>query len=265
MTSHASPPSCRSNLLRQSPAYRFSLVYLWFFYPPNVISQVNSSPPQSSASPTGSSADEDDSDDGMSSLSRDGMLNLYFLFIAIAVILLIVALFLIHRRKKRRKEMMRNFGQSALAQDINNPHNASGSARARWLHGGNRWGGPPNTFAWTEEGLNERGEAPPPYYQPPGGPPQPYAPPPNGHFAPQPHVAMPSMPPQQPPPGFHGGDPGLAIPMRTLSRDTQGNKPPGYDDTLQPGGEAGANPISASSSTGNLIRHDGQNQYGMRH
>ncbi|KAK7734614.1 hypothetical protein SLS57_000311 [Botryosphaeria dothidea] len=222
------------------------LLYLWLLSPAAAL-------PQTFGSGQQSSDDDNDNNDG-SSLDRDGMLNLYFLFIAIAVILLLIALFLIHRRKKRRKAMMRTFGQSALAQDISNggpPHNQ----RSQWY----RWGNNSNNqYAYARtEGLNERGEAPPPYGQPPGGPPQPYAPPPHGHFAP---LGGPPPPHQ----AWHaGGDPaaggGLAIPMRTLSRDTQGNKPPEYGDTLTPGD----NPISASSSTGNLIRHDGRQNGGV--
>lgn len=250
MTSHAFRQSSTRCGLIQSLR-----LFTWVLLPARVISQ-ESSPDDSSSSnfknrPRAPQSDSSD-DDSLSSLSRDGMLNLYFLFIAIAVILLMIALFLIHRRKKRRKAMMRNYGQNALAQDINGP--GQPQAHARWIPG-SRWG----AASRTEEGLNERGEAPPPYHHPPppgagGGPP--YAPPPNGYYVPMPMPGAP--PPAAASPGWPPSDAGLAIPMRTLSRDTQGNKPPEYQDALQPGGQPP--PMSPNSSTGNLVRHDGQNQ-----
>ncbi|OMP84829.1 hypothetical protein BK809_0001932 [Diplodia seriata] len=254
------PPSCcrfssSANPLCQLSTSKTTLLVLSLLFAPATHAQgTNPSPGD----------DGTDDNTGDSSMSANGMLNLYFLFIAIAVILLAVALLLLHRRKKRRKAMMRNNGQSALAQDINGP---GAQQNSRWPYGNGRWmmgGGGPRT---PEEGLNERGEAPPPYHQPPGGPPQPaYTAPFGGHYAPAgaaPVVAMPPMPP--PPAAGWQSEAGLTIPMRTLSRDTQGNKPPDYQETLTgppsgDGGDAGG----PNNSTGNLLRHDGQYQGGTQ-
>ncbi|KAB2569356.1 hypothetical protein DBV05_g11959 [Lasiodiplodia theobromae] len=260
------PPSCcigsssSASPLHNLSASINSLLFLWLLLSPAAHALPQGTNPAPGTSTSTSSDDENNNGDSDSSLTRDGLLNLYFLFIAIVVILLVVALLLLHRRKKRRKAMMRNYGQSALAQDINGHHHNNNTSR--WLPGPGRWmmggAGASGTHRAPEEGLNERGEAPPPYNQPPGGPPQPaYAPGAS-------YVAMP--PP--PPPGWQS-DAGLTIPMRTLSRDTQGNKPPDYQETLAgPGAEGGPPPpqmmtdnsVSANSSTGNLLRHGGPNQ-----
>ena len=88
----------------------------------------------------------------------DNLLNFYFIFIALFVILLLIAIWFIHRRKKQRKERLRNSGQNALARDLN-----GWSQPRRWIHGVAPWrtDGPLNIAR--EEGLNELGEAPPPY------------------------------------------------------------------------------------------------------
>lgn len=271
MTAEAphSPSCCIGSSSSASPlhnlsASKASLLFLWL-----LLSPVAHALPQGTSPAPGTgtaSDDENNNGDSDSSLTRDGLLNLYFLFIAIAVILLVVALLLLHRRKKRRKAMMRNYGQSALAQDINGHHNNNNS---RWLPGPGRWmmgggAGASGAPRAPEEGLNERGEAPPPYNQPPGGPPQPAYGPGANYVATVPVAGMP--PP--PPPGWQS-DAGLTIPMRTLSRDTQGNKPPDYHEALAgPGAEGGPPPpqmmtdnsVSANSSTGNLLRHGGPNQ-----
>lgn len=109
------------------------------------------------SSPTPSSGPSNDDDgDGGDNDSPSGVLNYYFLLIAIFIIIVITAYCCISRRRRRKITQLRNNRQDALAQDLE-----SWSGTRRWIIAG-RW----RTAApepRVEEGLNERGEAPPPY------------------------------------------------------------------------------------------------------
>ncbi|KAK8255009.1 hypothetical protein HDK77DRAFT_19995 [Phyllosticta capitalensis] len=222
-----------------------SLALLWTLFPTKSLARPHPQPQDSGAPPPsdGSSGSSSNSSSG-SSYSSSSLLNLYFLFIAIAILLLLVALFLLHRRKKRRKAFLRDSSNQALAQDIHgNQYAPGGNPNAvplnrtpwRWLNGNGR---PPVTRH--EEGFNEHGEAPPPYGAPPGT------------ITPPATAATPGGPGLHPAGGYWApGPPAIvpgAIPMRPLSRDSQGRKPPEYEDS----GPEGAH--SANSSTGNLMR-----------
>ncbi|KAF1957203.1 hypothetical protein CC80DRAFT_375639, partial [Byssothecium circinans] len=124
------------------------------------------------------------------------IINYYFLFLALFGILVAVFLWWVHKRRKRRKEAMRLSGQNALARDMDGWINTR-----RWLHGTQRHN---QTAAFVRrEGLDERGEAPPPY--------QPKS---EGTI---------SVVPER------GGVEGLAIPLRSLSReDIEQARPPEY-------------------------------------
>ncbi|KAK7613168.1 hypothetical protein BKA81DRAFT_156983 [Phyllosticta paracitricarpa] len=236
-----------------------SLILLWTLLPSKALArpqpqpqpQDQNAPPSSDGQSGGSSSS---SSSGSSYSGNSSLLNLYFLFIAIAILLLLVALYLLHRRKKRRKALLRDSSNHALAQDIHGNQYAAAAAAAnpnavplerspwRWLN--SAAGRSP--VARHEEGFNEHGEAPPPYGAPQGTitPPATAAAPPAG--APGLHPAAGYWAPAPPPP------PGVvlgAIPMRPLSRDSQGRKPPEYEEA---GGREGAQ--SANSSTGNLMR-----------
>ncbi|TAQ87835.1 hypothetical protein B7494_g3857 [Chlorociboria aeruginascens] len=80
----------------------------------------------------------------------------YFLIIAGAVLLLCLTILLVGRRKKRKAELMRSRGQTALARDVD---------RWRGIFGVGRNGSRNNMQEPREtlEGLDDRGEAPPPY------------------------------------------------------------------------------------------------------
>lgn len=82
--------------------------------------------------------------------------NYYFLLAAVVAILFCVGILWIGRRKKRKAALLRYHGQHALARDVEGWRNRFGVGRAggssNTLHGNGR-----------VEGLNERGEAPPPY------------------------------------------------------------------------------------------------------
>lgn len=83
--------------------------------------------------------------------------NYYFLILAGIVFALAIGLWWIRRRKRRQKEQMRLNGQHALARDLDGWANSR-----RWMNGNWRQNQSP-TVSGHEEGLNEHGEAPPPY------------------------------------------------------------------------------------------------------
>jgi hypothetical protein len=153
-----------------------------------------------SSSSTTSADDSQDRD--------DGLLNYYFIFIAIFVILFLIAIWFIHRRKKQRKARLRNSGQNALARDLN-----GWSQPRRWMHGVAPWrtDGPLNTAR--EEGLNELGEAPPPYIKETQIRERRLS---VGNASAEELLAEP------------------AIPLRTLSRDERDRlKPPDYESSIR--------------------------------
>ncbi|KAE9963728.1 hypothetical protein EG328_011079 [Venturia inaequalis] len=102
------------------------------------------------------SPDQDDSDD-----PRSGLLNYYFVFLALFICLLIFGFYFIHKRKRARKQAFRNSGENALARDLDG---WTGGPR-RWIVGHRRAESRNTTVGREEEGLNEFGEAPPPYIQ----------------------------------------------------------------------------------------------------
>ncbi|KAF2628645.1 hypothetical protein BU25DRAFT_457451 [Macroventuria anomochaeta] len=76
---------------------------------------------------------------------KNRVFNYYFLFLALLTAALAALLWWIHRQRRREREQIRSEGQHALARDVE-----------RWaIYRRNQ---PP-----TVEGLNESGEAPPPY------------------------------------------------------------------------------------------------------
>ena len=124
-----------------------------------------------------------------------GILNYYFLLLAVFIVVIAVAYCTLVRRRRRKVARSRNNGQNALAQDLE-----GWAGGRRWGH--NRWrsGGVHEPRA--EEGLDERGEAPPPYL--PGEPPPVHLD--NGNSP-------------------HGDD--APIPLRAMHRDE--GKPPDYE------------------------------------
>ncbi|KAF2458580.1 hypothetical protein BDY21DRAFT_340638 [Lineolata rhizophorae] len=155
--------------------------------------------------------------------TRSGLLNYYFVFLAVFVILLFVLMWLVHRRKKKLKLYIRSHQQNALARDID-----GWVSNRRWMHGNWRSGGQGAGVLRRHEGLNEHGEAPPPY--------QPSAPAENTVGAGDGTNGWPGGPPQSAPHDSHARDPetGLAIPLRTLSREGGATlKPPDYNETVR--------------------------------
>lgn len=88
---------------------------------------------------------------------RDGSLvNVYFLLIGVGVILVVVVYYFYHKRRMRKSARVQDRGRNALARDVE-----GWVSQRRWLPGGHS--GSTSRTSRTEEGLNERGEAPPPY------------------------------------------------------------------------------------------------------
>lgn len=133
--------------------------------------------------------------------SNTGILNYYFLLLAIFIVVIAIAYCILIRRRKRKVARSRSSGQNALAQDLQGWTGARGWGRNRWRSGGVH-------EPQAEEGLDERGEAPPPYM--PGEPPPAHLDAGNsssGHNAP--------------------------IPLSTIERDE--GKPPDYPYGRLPG------------------------------
>ncbi|KAI4908413.1 hypothetical protein J4E90_009038 [Alternaria incomplexa] len=81
--------------------------------------------------------------------------NYYFLLIILAVLILVTA-WLIHSRNVRRRALSSQNGQQASARDVE-----AWPGTRRLLHG--RYGATNSVLLRPTEGLDEHGEAPPPY------------------------------------------------------------------------------------------------------
>ncbi|KAK4960641.1 hypothetical protein LTR66_006735 [Elasticomyces elasticus] len=137
-----------------------------------------------------------------SGTSTDGpkLVNYYFVFLAILVCLLALVGFLIYRRRNRRISRLRNSEQNALARDLRSAQDQAG--------GRSRGGRSDDEENIRVEGLDERGEAPPPY---------------------KPRTDERARDAASRESGSHIRDE-LAVPLRTLSRENAGFKPPDYSE-----------------------------------
>lgn len=150
--------------------------------------------------------------------SGGGMINYYFVFLIFIFCIIAIVVFMSFRRRRRQRLYM-----------LQNPHHqhhvgARGQAggwatwermqRPYWQE---RWHG---AQASREEGLNEHGEAPPPY-----------------------------VPKRQSQEGQQGSGP--TVPMQTLSRDNAGlnNKPPDYAQASVQDDDDYMRPAAGSSRT----------------
>jgi hypothetical protein len=132
---------------------------------------------------------------------KESVFNYYFLFLAAFGVLLVVGLWMMHKRREKKKEQRRRSGHNALARDLDGWVNTR-----RWMHGAWR---PAAGFVRREEGLNEHGEAPPPY-QPKSA----------DTVVVQGHDGT-----------AQDSTNGLTIPLRTLSRtDVERSRLPGYEE-----------------------------------
>ncbi|KAF2130490.1 hypothetical protein P153DRAFT_356249 [Dothidotthia symphoricarpi CBS 119687] len=95
--------------------------------------------------------------DGQKLRTDENVFNYYFLFFALFGALVAGSLWWAHRRRKKQKEQTRLSGQHALAQDLEGLINTR-----RFMHGENSHS-QTGALIQREEGLDEHGEAPPPY------------------------------------------------------------------------------------------------------
>lgn len=96
---------------------------------------------------------DDDAPSRGSAPPSSGILNYYFLLLAILIFIVFIAYYTISRRRKRNLAQLRSTGQNALARDLEGwPGSRRGTGSTRRWRGGR-----------VEEGLDERGEPPPPY------------------------------------------------------------------------------------------------------
>lgn len=133
--------------------------------------------------------------------------NYYFLILGGIVLSVALILWWIRQRKRRQKEQMRLSGQNALARDLDGWANSR-----RWIHG--TWRQNQSTTSTRhEEGLNEQGEAPPPYQ-------------PKSSVS---AADVVSGDPVLDPTNVRDSATGLAVPMHVLSRDEFDHiRPPAY-------------------------------------
>ena len=92
-------------------------------------------------------ADDNDPDDD----TNHAVLNYYFLLLVLFIAVIVVAYFCVMRRRREKVARLQGIRQNALTQDLEG-----------W-NGGRRWGHGRRRSEPRVEGLNERGEAPPPY------------------------------------------------------------------------------------------------------
>lgn len=165
---------------------------------PNLTSSPASASFSTSFTPTGTrdsapgthNDDDDDNDMGV----PGSITSYYFVFLMLSLCVIGLVLFLnFRRRRKRRLQML--YGRP----DAFHPDPAASRGRRYWQ---GRWG---SANVSREEGLNEHGEAPPPYVP--------------KRSSQEVHRE-----------GGEGGQSGPAVPLQTLSRDHAGLKPPDYEE-----------------------------------
>lgn len=208
---------------------------------------ASSSTTSSGALPSHSDAYSGDGSTTNNSTSS-GLVNYYFVFIALFLVLCFLAVWFWLRKRAKARHARLHHQEQALSRDL-----AGSNAGRAWTYGESRR----NQDAGAEtaqgflamvrrgrrgvdEGLDERGEAPPPYK------------PRNGEE----EAAMATD-------GAGGRrrsgevtqsaqeDAGVAIPLRTLAREDVGLKPPDYSEAvareMEEGDAAGRGPSGASS------------------
>jgi HAMP domain-containing protein len=104
--------------------------------------------------PFTSADDEQDLDDAPAPDIK--AFHYYFLLLAILVVFIVLFLWLMNRLRKRQRNRLHESGQQALARDLE-----GWTATHRLIHGRYRANGA--VLVHRDEGLDEHGEAPPPY------------------------------------------------------------------------------------------------------
>jgi hypothetical protein len=183
--------------------------------------------PLLSSSALPSTSDSAPSSNNNHSMNSTGLVNYYFVFLALIVAVVGGVVYLFIRKRHRAMLRTRYSQQEALTRDLGGARPGGGwsnwhpeRTRGRYWQG--RWR---SAEASREEGLNEQGEAPPPYV------------PKRRSEEVQREVTEP------------------AVPLQTLSRDGAGLKPPDYSEYyLQNPDSQGRNSVASASSSRDVER-----------
>jgi hypothetical protein len=111
-------------------------------------------PPPAASTPTVTTNDDDNNDD-----VSDHVFNYYFLIIAAVAIVVAIIAMSIKSQKRRKRALLRSRSQRALARDVEGFRQRFGIGRTGVLFHGTHT----RTRSAAVEGLDDRGEAPPPY------------------------------------------------------------------------------------------------------
>jgi hypothetical protein len=140
----------RFSLSRSAISLPSTYLFLSWIFPSSSLAQL-SDLPSPTAQPDPSV--ESSTDDHTTNNAGRHTFNFYILIVAAIVLIFCLAIFCITRRRKQKAALIRSQGQLALARDIEGWRGHFGVGRiTRSSHISDR-----------EEGLDERGEAPPPY------------------------------------------------------------------------------------------------------
>jgi hypothetical protein len=136
----------------------------------------------------------------------------YFVFFALLFCIALLCVYFVWKKRRNALTVRNGFSGAGYQRDVQEWDTVR--YRRRYWNTNSR-----NAEASREEGLNEHGEAPPPYVPKDDENTGSAGPQAGGYFGQAP--ARPAEP---------------AIPMQTLSRDQAGLKPPGYEQSVQPSG-----------------------------
>ena len=169
--------------------------------PTDIIAMMS---PSSTSDPRPSGSDNAMSGNNNNGLNSKGLVNYYFVFVALVLCVVALSVFLVYRRRTRAVRRLRMSREQALERDLGRGGDGRWAnwnpERRRYWQG--RWR---SAELSREEGLNEHGEAPPAY-----------------------------VPKRTSGEGQHDGeghDGGPAVPLQTLSREDASLKPPDYTET----------------------------------
>ena len=147
-----------------------------FALPPAILAQTlqtsSSSTTETSGTPTTTQANDTSSPSPSSTggsnpnADRSDAVRYYFVFVVIVLLVLVVAIWAVFRRNQKRKFQSNSARQTALAQDLDGWPNTRRWNHGNWRSDRNRQY---NMYARREEGLDELGQAPPPYQSAGGG------------------------------------------------------------------------------------------------
>ena len=191
-----------------------------------------------SATPT--SNDNAPSGNNNHGFNSTGLVNYYFVFIALILCVVGAGVFTILRRRNRMAQRARLGQGQALQRDFGGSGGGGGGSgwanwnpeRARGRYWQGRWR---SAEVSREEGLNEYGEAPPAY--------------------------VPKRRSEEGQERRAGEGNGPAIPLQTLSREDAGLKPPDYSEASSHGIDSHARNSSASAASASSSRDPGPQRH----